>query len=443
MVQDQAASMRRRAHLLTPVVALAAFIACTSTATAATYNVRCGSVYGKQGLLRAVTRANRNGGTVNLDECTYVITRTATTRAAFPRISRKVIINGDGATLVRASKAPALRFFIVDKGGKLDIRDLILRNGFIPAVSSGGGAINVQPGGSLRLFGSTLRNNHVSQYGGAILTSAGSTMRIIDSRVAHNTAHLGGGGGIASEGHTTIVDSEISANHVTISGDRNTTSRVAQGGGIVNFAKGVMAVTSTSIDHNSASANGANAYAQAGGIGNFGRLTLSDSWVGWNSTFAAGSHATAGAAGIGNRRGTTDNTRGHGYLRVERDTTVAHNTAKVSGSGAFVAFAGGLANAFRGRALVTDTDVRDNRVVGNGAHALAVGAGVGNGDLTNSKSVITIRRSSITDNAATGHTAHGGGIGRFSGSVFLSRTVVRHNSPDQCYPRGSVPHCTR
>lgn len=193
---------------------------------------------------------------------------------------------------------------------------------------------------------------------------------------------------------------------VTISGDR-----VDGGSGILN--NGTLTLTNSTVRAN-----------QTSGISNAGTLTLKGSTVSGNSA------GLGGGGGIINAGTVTLN-----------DSTVSGN----DGGGA----GGGIINV--GRLAVKDSDVTNNHAgLGGGIYnggSLAVKksdvsnntAGEGGGIYNDNGGMLALKKSMVSNNGAN----EGGGIYDVdNGEVILATSAITGNTPDNCYPPGSVAGCS-
>ncbi|HEX7104222.1 MAG TPA: choice-of-anchor Q domain-containing protein [Nitrolancea sp.] len=169
--------------------------------------------------------------------------------SALPELIGTLIIQGNGATIVRADTAPDARIFSIGAAGSLELNNVTISGG---TAENGGGIANF--GGQLTLSNSLVTLNHASG---------------------------GFGGGIASMGTAEIRDSTISSNFGTI------------GGGIVNLG-GSMTIESSTINFNATDFGPAQIY-NSGPILGDGTLTLVNSTIVGNQ----GSASDIGVVNIG------------------------------------------------------------------------------------------------------------------------------------------------
>jgi predicted outer membrane repeat protein len=168
------------------------------------------------------------------------------TATAFPVLNdpdSHVIIEGNGATIERASSATDdFRFFYVWNSAKLELRDVTLLNGDVVSFSEVGGAIFIGNGAQLSIVNSTFSGN-TALYGGAVYADEGTQVSIDSSTFSRNTA-LDDGGAIfvgGDEGDAIYVGSILQS---TFSGN------TAREGGAI-FAVSDFSVTNTTFSGNS------------------------------------------------------------------------------------------------------------------------------------------------------------------------------------------------
>jgi hypothetical protein len=108
-----------------------------------------------------------------------------------PQISTPITINGNNATIVRATGAPNFRFFFITDTGSLTINSLTLLNGFADASLPGGGGSGwpgsggaiYNAGSFLEINDSTLQANQAGAHGGAIFAISGASTYINGSTI--------------------------------------------------------------------------------------------------------------------------------------------------------------------------------------------------------------------------------------------------------------------
>jgi len=177
-------------------------------------------------------------------------------------------IDGVGQSIT-VSGDSSVRVMIVSPAGKLDLRNLTIANGSVPA-GSGGGILNT--GGTLTLTNSTVSSNATRLEGGGI-TNRGTTT-LLNSTVSGNSAADGFGGGIYNNftGKLTLLNSTVSRNSAADgSGGGISNAGVAQLQNtiVANSLSGgnCSGVAITSLGHN-LSSDGSCAFAEAGDLNN-------------------------------------------------------------------------------------------------------------------------------------------------------------------------------
>jgi hypothetical protein len=235
----------------------------------------------------------------------------------------------------------------------------------------------------------------------------------------------------------------IAASHtVRLIGLRFTNGAAPSGGGIDNEG-GTLSVINGLLDRNRATGTGKTGKGFAGGLfNNNGTLTM-------RSTRITANTAARGAGLV------TGSPTGTGSATLQR-TRIEHNVASAAG--------GGIVNC--GMLEVTSSQIRDNRAgqgaglsncgpIASGAfgtvrlvesrvsHNRAVGGTSpegdplqGHGGGISNAGVLTLIATSVTDNTALPDL--GGGIFNQGGTVSLTRSPLRRNTPPQCVP---TPDC--
>jgi hypothetical protein len=130
-----------------------------------------------------------------------------TLTAALPAITSAITIEGNGATIQRASSAPQFQFFVVAKGSSLTLNRVTLTGGSVPGFGAGGAIYNL---GTLTVNNSVITGNRAWTRGG--IYNNGGTATLNSVVVSNNTADNGGGGIGNVHGSVTVVNSTISGN---------------------------------------------------------------------------------------------------------------------------------------------------------------------------------------------------------------------------------------
>src|SRR5262245_27120887 len=171
----------------------------------------------------------------------------------------------------------------------------VIRNSAISGNSAafGGGGIDVDPGGSLTVEGSTISANRavrVDSVGGGIVATNDSVTVIRNSTISVNSAAFGGGIIVGTNGRLTLEGSTVCGNQADADD--------GQGGGIYVSEGGSLTVTNSTVSGNSARADGGGIFITKGS------LTIRNSTVAFNAADAdnagggqgGGLFADAGAA---------------------------------------------------------------------------------------------------------------------------------------------------
>jgi predicted outer membrane repeat protein len=274
-------------------------------------------------LVSAIDTANNTygGGTLSLAPgCTYTLTIANNNDLhhgynAFPVITGKVIIHGNGATIERSTslqcsstaRANCFRFFFVKRPGRMWIDSLTFRNGAaepgIPHPRGGGAILNR---GKLSLTGVTFTDNTVTDPntagGGAIENHDSGRLTILQSTFSGNSATQAG----AIEDDSTLSTSYMVISQSTFSGNQSTmfdggavenvagahdtltadtfVGNQGKGGGAI-YAPGTMTIDDSTFTNNVAGTDG------GGAIQNAGQLTITRSTLSGNrSPYGANIH---------------------------------------------------------------------------------------------------------------------------------------------------------
>lgn len=360
---------------------VAGLVAIPATAHAATTHVPCDPT----ALKNAITAASPGDTLVLAHKCVYSYATPESGSDALPVITKKLTIEGRGATIQRdPTTAAQFRIFEIAAPGNLALDDVTVRNGSAPG--GPGGNIFVDPGGTLDLNRSVVTSGTATD-GGNIFANAGGTIDLNRSVVRNGTAFDGGGFFILASGTLRIRHSSILDN-----------TSAAFGAGI--SSRGNLTITDDStISGNTTDGVG-------GGLANSGPATIHNSKIFSNT--AASTGGFRGGGGIYNLNPGTVNLH---------NTRVEHNTATAKGSTPGVG--GGIANQ-GAAARVT----MDGGVIGrNSAEGTdAQGGGVYNEGTLSTKGLL------IERNTSTGTGAQGGGLANNGGTVTLTGTVLEHNT---------------
>lgn len=248
------------------LAALFASITLTSCNQPAEINVACDV----SDLIQAVNSANANPDSTKLvlaSGCTYTFTGPDNQDGgqgpnALPVISTKIVVEGNGSTLLR-SAAAGFRFFFITGTGSLRLEDVTLENGYALVTSNDqpntrGGAI-YNDGGALDARRSVFLDNHASQGQGGAIYNLG-TLTLEENALFELNSALDGGA-IFSAGNVGIpaVFEDVSFEHNRAYDD---------GGAIYNeSAEAGLVISGSIFDQNSAYEHGGAIYMEGGDLG--------------------------------------------------------------------------------------------------------------------------------------------------------------------------------
>ncbi len=414
-------------------------------ANAAITQVGCGDA---NGLRDAVRAANARPGhdDIVLKDCTYKFLSPEPFADAALVVTDDLAIYGNGAEIVRSSKAAPLRHFdVTGAGTDLELNNLTLAYGRIESPYAGfpaAGSVLVGPGASLYGPKLTVEDNTVQAFAessavvaaGGILNNGGS-VRLYKATVKRNTvlavlgpgSGLGGGIATTAGGVTTISRTVVKANEARtlgVSGD------VIVGGGIATLGEpATLTIEAGTISGNRAVAEGGTVASGAGGLVLAGTTTMSLSTVSDNEGKAKAVPVAALGGGILNR----------GVLEVDAASTdlydrteIADNETFCPDDGCAARGAGFAQDVPAATALFRYTAVKDNEAKAPEGAAFGGGLYVGAG-------IVELDDAIVKRNSVTGKPAEGGGI--FAGpgaAVEVGGSDVVSNKPRNCY---GVPSC--
>lgn len=380
--------------LVCAVVAL--LVGASAGGAAVSTNVPCSA--SGAGLVAAVSAANAaGGGTINLASgCTYSLASANNMTDGgngLPVVVSPITVNGNGTTIAGNSS----HFRIVEVLGA--------------------------EGGALTLNGITITGGKVMGPGGGLFNNEGA-VSLNRSVVTANFSGMGGGGiatgtiGTGPVGVLTLNNSEVSWNTVPLS------ENGGGGGGILNHA-GTLTLNSSTIDHNSGPGGGG--IASGPGNGNTegsSLVTLNKSVISDNTAIGG---PFAGGGGIAN-----------GGTLVSNNTVITGNTAPGSNGG-------GLLN--HAEATLNKTVVAGNSALDDSDGNTGIGGGIANfnfGIPGAPEPTLVVNNSQVTGNAVS-EDGLGGGIANPDffgpGFVTLNHSNVSSNTPDNCFPGGSIAGC--
>jgi len=362
-----------------------------ATITVDTRNANINSLDGKCSLSEAIINANNDAATyaecaagsgtdtIQMLAGTHTVSAPYNNYAALPPITSAIIIQGNGAKIVRKNTAVSARVISTTTSGDLTLNNVTVSGG---VYSGRGGGIYNQ--GILTVTNSTISGNRAAS-GGGIFNYAG-TLTIQNSTIRKNSAYSGGG--IADYGGTATIDnstiskntikylyststggaiitgsgSDVTVTNSTITGNKAGSRRDsgALGAGVANGTGGILNIQNSTISKNTVTAS--SYYAVGAGIINRGTLTIDNSTIETGKAkFGAGLHNT-GTATVQNStisqnaaRSTQYFTAGGGILNMG---TLTLTNSTLSGNSADVG--GGAGNAY-GTAYLFNTTLTKNR----------------------------------------------------------------------------------
>lgn len=288
-------------------------------------------------------------------------------------IGRDLIIEGNGNIELDGRDTSRV---ITITGGQVDLRRLVVRNGF---ATDGGG---ISSAGILRMSNCEVRNNHASGRGGGLFIGAGS-YSLIDTTIAENFA-TNEGGGIEDLG---TAPSTITRGRIV----NNISSGV--GAGIRHVSGQTLTIDYSTISGNTAATTST---VTGGGIASqSATLNINYSTISGNKAhFAGGIYvANLGASTKLNLFG----------------STITGNTAVSDGGGLFVFGAG---------ATLTNSTIVNN-FAGSGT-----GGGLAMQNSSSGTATVIVINNTIAFNRSN---ANGGGITTISGSLTLKNTLIGSN----------------
>ena len=362
---------------------------------AAQTSVPCSA--GGPGLVAAINTANSSGGgTITLDKgCTYLLTSANNSgplgRNGLPVVTSRIVIDGRDATI--AGNHTNFRIFQVNApNGDLTLEHLTLTGGAAlagPGPASGGGAL-FNNEGIVTIKHGVVTDNVAGAGGGLASGSAQEnangprgSLTIDHSLVSDNTSFGGGAGGVLNRaGSLTVAHSRITGNTAPGGGG------IATGPGNPSGTGSITVIDHSQIDHNTANAPEESG---GGGVANGGVLIVDHSAI-------------------------SDNTGpglvGGGLLNHGSSATLDHSSV----TGNTAADGGGIANV---------SFPAEEGPPGPAPQ-------------------LTLKHTDVTGNVAT---EVGGGIFNFSfggplGTVTLDHSNVSGNTPDNCFPPGTIAGCT-
>ncbi len=351
----------------------------------------------------------------------------------------------------------------IDVWGRMTLIETTVSNNHGAGAQSNGGGIAVETGGSLTLRASAVVGNSVAAVaptgrfasGGGIFVDLGARIDVAGSRIVGNSATLansfpspypkgakgvGGtnaadanGGGIllTDTSVATIRDSVLDWNTVRVDNPKG--RAFGANAALCSCGSVPLVLQHVKIRHNHLIVNVQSSTGTGpsgpGAIEVDGNATMTDVRVTGNRTVVTAVNGDADALGsMGFFFGGT-------VTPTVTGARIAHNTvAAIAPHGAATVEGAGITN--NGQLTLNRITVTGNVARAVGRSGSAQGAGIWNGPLFAPKSPLAVTDSRITGNAVTGSKTillRGGGLFTAGVPTTLTRTVLAHNSPDQCY----------
>ncbi len=402
-------------------------------------------------LRQAIADAQSTGGTIDVPAGHYLLTRGALVGA----FDDPVTIVGTGTTqsVIDASGSPNSGVFALSVGSRITLQNLEITGGDITDTTGesefGGGGVAVTGEGPLwlvgdRITGNTVHGTAVSLYGtggGGVDATYSAVLNVVDTRIDHNSVITNaaaikgnlGGGGIWSTSDVSLVDSEVDHNSVTIGASNGDSG----GGGIlIGAGSGDLTARDSTISDNTASvgvADTSNVAANGGGgIYQDGNdITLDQTTLAGNSATVTGA-LNSGASGggaiyqFGNETTITNST-------IAGNSFTSNETSRAGGGGLYAngtfslitnsTFEGNVASgpattdstgsSGGGGAIYFETEYGAPVLAFDTIAQNSAGSAVG-GAIASDTNPVAIGHSIIADNTAAAHT----GTANCAGALF-------------------------
>lgn len=266
--------------------------------------------------------------------------------------------------------------------------------------ANGGGIFN--EGGTLRVVGSTIRDN-TGNYGGGIYNQLTGTATVNGSTIRDNTAIYGGG--IFNKAILTVL------NDSTIGGT-GTGNTATDGGGIYNQLNATTTVDGSTVSANTATNNGGGIYNNTSGNATVNASTVSTNSAHYgggiynDGTLTVRNGSTIGGAGAGNQG--IDNHPSGGGIYNDAGGTTTVDSSTISANTAYNG--GGVDN--RGVLTVTNSTIGGASA---GNQSAEFGGGISNG----AGSMATVDGSTVSANTAR----IGGGVDN-GGTLTVTDSII-------------------
>jgi predicted outer membrane repeat protein len=351
--------------------------------------------------LRGAVAIANNGDTVSVPASAASYTVAA--NSPIP-VSTSISIVGSGASSTVLDGGNATCLFEIGANNSsptVSISSITLRNANGTGCA-GGGAIHVDPPGSvLTVSGTTFTRDASPGAGGAINSEGVLTVR--NSTFSANTASGGAGGAIETTVAITIDGSTFS----------NNTAHSGAGGAVATSV--AFTVTGSSFSHNSSSGGG-------GAIASFGTGDVTGSSLSGNTGSNGGAIDTFGALTL---RGTTltGNTAGAFGGAIQAGGQATIQTSTFSDNASAVGMGGGGGAIFALAPITVSASTLDHNTTG-------VSGGGGRGGAINATETLALTNSTLTANTANSSaTTQGrGGALSLSADATLTNVTLADNS---------------
>jgi len=238
-------------------------------------------------------------------------------------ILKYIRINNTSGGEVRIRGNFNYRIFHITAGGRLELNNVIVEDGWALTGGGGGGAyVNGANGGATLIANNvTFADNNTTAFGGGIHAVNGAVVQVTNSTFSHNTSAVAGGAIAGSGGQTiTVTGSHFSTNF--------TVNNPQQFGGVI-YSVGDLTVQSSDFFGNGAlyTGNDAGAVLQGGVMLLNGNATLTNVTIG-NNNVQGGPGAPYPGTGRGGAIFAADGAK----VKINA-STIAHNGAKDTGGG--------------------------------------------------------------------------------------------------------------
>jgi hypothetical protein len=311
---------------------------------------------------------------------------------------------------------------ILDRAfGNLTLHDSVVTDNHTEVTPPNGQSVDsggiLHNGPLLTIDGSLISNNS------AQLTSA--LPNSVETQADTGGIHIHGDDNCSTPdsgcGVATIRDSTITGNSVTVS--NSVGDAVDFCGGICD--DGVLTLSGSLVANNHVTAtvpagSTACACADSGGIGSGGPWSITASQITGNTVTASAPAGNAFAAAGGG-------SEGNGLSDTISDSVVSGNALTATTTTGSAQVQGGGFSNFGAVLTIRDSTFDGNSGTASGPGSSAIGGGIWSGN----GGTLTLLGDSVTHNALTASSAHGGGLFTTNPTT-IKDTVIANNVPDQC-----------